>query len=363
MKESVIHSSLPPGFASLAASGMDARAVKALCMDTSALADIGLHLPKNVLGAMDAALSPNVTTPSIPGLLQFLQAWLPGFVETMTRARKIDDLVGVTTAGAWEDEEVVQGMLEPVGLAVPYSDVTPVSLASWDLVWERRTIVRFEKGMEVGKLEERRAGRAMVNSAARKRAAAGLALDIQRNRIGFYGYMDGAGRTFGFLNDPSLPAYVTVPGGTWATKTFLQITADIRSALQALRVQSGDNIDPKTTSITMAIATSAFEYLTVTSDFGNSVMDWLTSTYPNVRVETAPELDGANGGANVFYLYADRVEDGGDDGGQTFVQIVPSRFMALGVENKTKTYVEDYSNATAGVMVKRPFAVVRRSGI
>jgi hypothetical protein len=71
----------------------------------------------------------------------------------------------------------------------------------------------------------------------------------------------------------------------------------------------------------------------------------------------------ANGGANVAYLFADSVDDGGSDGGATFVQIVPAKFQALGTEKQAKGYIEDFSNATAGIMVKRPFAVQRLTGI
>ncbi len=59
---------------------------------------------------MDAILQPVqnlLTTPSISTPIQFLQAWLPGFVFFVTQARKIDDLVGITTQGRWEDEEIV----------------------------------------------------------------------------------------------------------------------------------------------------------------------------------------------------------------------------------------------------------------
>jgi hypothetical protein len=71
----------------------------------------------------------------------------------------------------------------------------------------------------------------------------------------------------------------------------------------------------------------------------------------------------ANGGANVAYLFADSVEDGGSDGGATFAQVVPAKFQALGTEKKAKGYLEDFSNATAGIFTKRPFAVQRLSGI
>ena len=137
--------------------------------------------------AADALVQP-LTTPSISTPLQFLQSWLPGFVQVLTQARKIDDLVGVVTQGRWEDEEVVQGVLELVGNAVPYGDYTNIPLSSWNASWERRSIVRFEEGIRVGKLEEARASAMNVNSAESKRTAAALALDIVRNRVGFYGY-------------------------------------------------------------------------------------------------------------------------------------------------------------------------------
>lgn len=316
---------------------------------------------------MDAAQTP-VTTASIPTAVQFLQNWLPGFVKVMTAARKIDQLVGIATIGSWHQEEVVQGILENIGTARPYGDYTNVPLSSWNLNFERRTIVRFEEGMRVGVLEEARAAEARVNSAEQKRESAGLALEIQRNLIGFNGYNSGNDRTYGFLNDPGLPNYVNVAAGVstsllWSKKTFLEITADIRTAVIALRTASQDTIDPETTPLTIALPTNAVDRLTVTSDYGISVRDWMSKTYPSMRVVSAPQLNACNGGAGVFYLYAENVSDNSTDDGRTFVQIVPAKFQLVGVEKKSKSYVEDYTNASAGVMCKRPYAIVRYSGI
>lgn len=317
--------------------------------------------------AADSALTAPLTVPSVTTPVQFLQAWLPGFVEVMTAARRIDELIGIVTQGNWEDEEVVQGVLEKTGTAQPYGDYTNVPLSSWNVNFERRTVVRFEEGMQVGRLEEARAAAIRQSSADAKRSAAGNALEIQRNRVGFYGYNDGQNRTYGFLNDPALPAYVPLPNGAggfpeFSTKTFLEITSNLRVGLATLRSQSQDLIDPERTDITLAIATDSVDFLTVTSDFGISVRDWLTKTYPRVRVVSAPELNGANGGDNVFYLYAETVTDSGSDDNRTFIQVVPQKFMTLGVMQMTKSYEEDYTNATAGIMCKRPYAVVRFSG-
>ena len=77
--------------------------------------------------AMDAAPIPGLSTPSMSTPIQFLQAWLPGLVHTITQARKIDELVGVVTQGAWHDEEIVQASLEHTGRATPYGDYTNVA--------------------------------------------------------------------------------------------------------------------------------------------------------------------------------------------------------------------------------------------
>lgn len=343
--------------------------------DYAALRQIGIDFADRDVRDMAMAhgfdanvLTPTISPGTIPTPAQFLQNWLPGLVRTVTTARVIDELVGISIGGNWEDEEVVQQVLEPTGSAVPYTDLGNIPLASWNPSYDRRTIVRFEQGLMVGRLEEARTGRVPnINTAAEKRTSAALSLDILRNRIGFYGYIGGAGRTFGMLNDPNLLAYATVAtNGTttqWTGKTFLQITADIREALGAIQTQSGNNIDPERTPLVLAIASSRSQYFTVTSDFGISVRGWMRETYPNIRVVSVPEFNGANGGANVFYLYAEKVDDGSSDGGRTFEQIVPTKLTSLGVEQRAKSYVEDYTNALGGIMLKRPWAVVRRSGI
>jgi hypothetical protein len=350
--------------------------------DVAALAKLGITMRPGVMdamykahqggmsmlsGAMDSNLVAPQSTPSIGTPIQFLQSWLPGFVQTVTQARQIDTLVGVSTVGRWEDEEIVQGFSERAGNALPYQDNTNVPLTGWNTNFERRSIVRFEQGFMVGRLEEARAAAMNYNSAENKRMQATLSLDVQRNYIGFYGYNSGAGRTYGYLNDPSLPAYVNLPNGasgfsTWATKTTLEIIADILTSLQALRTQSGNLIDPKKTPITMGVAMSAVDYLSTVTTLGFSVQNWLNTNYPNVRIESAPELNAANGGANVFYLHADEFGEYSSDDGRVFIQMVPAKFITLGAQQLTKGYEEDFGNATAGIMCKRPWSVIRRSG-
>lgn len=338
----------------------------------AALAKIGIHIEpeivhKQVQALMvgDASFVAPITVPSTATPLQFLQAWLPGFVKVLTAARKIDVCVGIATVGNWHDQEIVTGVVEPSGTATEYGDYTNVPLASWNVNFERRTIVRGELGMSVGNLEEARAAAMKLSTAEEKRQSAAIALEIMRNAIGFQGWFGGANRTFGLLNDPSLPAYGTITG-VWASKAFLDICSDIRTMIQTLRTQSQDQISAESVDLVLLLPTSVVDYLSTTSDFGVSVRDWLTQTYPKIRIESAPELVAANAGANVVYLYAEEIDssvDGSTDGGDVFAQLVPAKFVTLGVEKRAKSYIEDYANATAGVLCKRPWAVVRSSGL
>lgn len=316
--------------------------------------------------AMDA-LQPPLTTPSMITPIQFLQEWLPGFVEIITDARKIDELVGIVVAGDWHFSEIVQGVRELIGKAQPYGDFNNVPRASYNANYNRRSIVRFEQGLFSGVLQEAISAMVNINDGAARRDACALQLEIVRNSIGFNGYNDGLGLTFGFLNDPGLPAYVPFDDGAsgdpeWATKTFLEITRDIRTMFSALRTQSGDTINPEAIETTLALPTSVIDYMTVTADFNIPVSKWLKDSYPKCRVVSAPELDAGNGGASAAYLYANKIKDDSTDGGQVFIQVVPTKFKVTGVMKQTKGYEEDYTNATAGVICKRPYGVVRYTG-
>lgn len=318
--------------------------------------------------AMDA-IQPTVTTPSIEVPIQFLQTWLPGHVVILTAARKIDEAIGIDTIGSWEDEEIVQTVLELTGFAQPYGDYTNLPLASWNNNFQHFTVFRSEQGISITNLEQMRTARVRIDTASAKRQSATLALEISRNLIGFFGVNAGANLTFGFLNTPGVSAYQTVPNGAsgfpeWYRKSILEIIHDLQLAASLLQNQSLDNIDPAKAPITLFIPTVAAVYLTTSSDLGYSVIKWIKDNYPNWRIVSAPQLNTANGGVGVFYLYAERVDDDySTDGGKVWSQMVQTKFMIEGVEKRAKGYLEGYTNATAGVMCKRPFAVVRFSGI
>lgn len=312
--------------------------------------------------AQDAAVTP-VTTPSVTTPIQFLQHWISEVIEVVTAAREIDDIAGRTIAGRWEDESVVQTILERTGQARPYGDHTDIPHTSWNTNFEVRDIVRFEEGSFVGILEEARAAAMNISSSSEKRTAAAESLAIELNNVGFFGYNEGNNKTYGFLNDPNLPNYVTVAQGagnttTWASKTYEEITTDIRTAMSTLRVKSGNLFKPERDASTLALPVACMDYLNVENSLGRSVYQFIKDNYPNVRITSAVQLDGANSGANVFYLFADRINNK-----RVLDQYIQEVFKLLGVEKKAKGMLEDYTNATAGVIVAQPIGIVRYTGI
>lgn len=316
--------------------------------------------------ALDAAPD-MVTTPSTMTPVQFLQYWMPKAIIAATTKRDIDEVLGRQTAGSFADAEVVQPVVELTGEALPYGDRVNGALADFNVNYEARTIVRQELDLEVGKLEEEQASRSRLNAAQLKREAVRVGLEIERNLIGFYGFNEGLNKTYGVLNDPNLSAYETVPavsyGGdtttSWQYKTFEQIQADLLLAFNQLRTQSGQNVDPNKDSIRLVLSANRVEFLDKTNAYGTkTVREWLKETYPRVEIVASQWFNSVNGGQNVFYLIADKI-----NGSDVALQPTQDVLRLMGVYNKGKVYEEQYANATAGAFIVQPIGVVRYTGI
>lgn len=328
----------------------------------------GVNFGNDVMRTFDAAIgSPMAANGTLPwNLLN----WLPGAIKRLTQVRKIDEVAGMTTAGDWSDEEVIQRSIEFTSNPQLYGDSTNIPLSNYSPDYIKSKVVRYEQGSGVGLLAAARAVKNGDNPKEYSRDAAFEGLEIYRNLIGFFGFDNGGGssQTFGVFNNPDLPAYFTLPADssgnvTWATKDFNGITEDVALTVSNLTLSSGGHIDD-TTPMTMILPLSCNQYLAKRNSLGNlSVRMWIKETYPNLRIVLVPEADKVNGGLNAMYLFADKVPDSGTDNGSVIEQIVPAKLMALKVEVKTKITIEDYVTATAGVIVKRPYAIVRATGL
>jgi len=334
--------------------------------DTSALTALGITMDEHDTGVKQVmdALPATITTPSVTTPVQFLQYWLPGAIQVVTRARTADLLVGRTIAGSWETEEVVATVMEHIGQTRIYGDRTNVPLANYNANFEKRTNVRLELGLMTGKLEEARASSMRINAYNDKRAAVAQAFAIDQNLIAYLGYNSGNNKTYGVLNDPNIDAFIDVEEGVsthtaWSTKTFAEIVKDINTAVSDLRVKTGTNFNPYKDSFKFGVASATFDFLNTMNVQGNlSVRMWIQQTFPKCELIPIPEFNGANATANVFYMIADKVTVN-----NTVDQFITSALRLVGVELKAKGIIEDYTCSTAGVLFESPIGVVRYSGI
>lgn len=323
---------------------------------------LGIDVTK--LAADSALQGPAGPNGFIQGYL--LQNILPGVVRVSTQVRLIDEIAGVLNAGNWYDEYIAQRVVSPAGKAELYNDHTNIPMASYTNILERRNIVRFEQGFGVGHLEEARQAVEGYDEAQIKRGMVNESLEISRNRLGFYGFTGGQ-RTFGLLNDPSLPAYSSSTGSwlTGAAANWTGVTTDFQRMFTNLELRSGGHVkDDMNITVVLPLGyRRVMSYVNTASATSQTVKQWLEEMFPNIRFLYAPQFQAANGGANVVYMFVDEMPDGDESGGRTIVQVVPEKFRTLGVQQHAKGYLEDASNATAGVMVLRPWAFERMSGI
>jgi|LSQX01.2.fsa_nt_gb hypothetical protein len=317
------------------------------------LAQLGMNF-----SAMDSALiGPAVANGGIPE--SALTTWLAGTIRALTTPNDIDEIAGITTVGEFQDEKLKIRVFERFGRAERYSDGGNIPLAGGNPGVEERAVARFEQGFSVGYLEGNRLSAAGYDVANEKRRAAAESLDISRNLVGMRGLAGTL--TYGLLNDPNLSAMRTTTVN-WANTTFENLVNEFTALRNLLDQQMGTALSDDAQFV-FVLPTGYRGIMNMYNTSGQlSFKQWLTDNYPNLRVKYVPGFVGAGAdGADVCYLIVEGVAnlDESDIVDATLIQAVPARFFAIGSKQEVKEYVEDFANATAGVIVVRPWAIVR----
>ena len=334
------------------------------------LAKLGVTMDESIASTneyvqamMDAAPNPQ-TTPSNVTPVQFAQFWLTNLIKVVTRGRSLDKVVGRTIVGTWETEQIVATILERIGQPGLYGDFTKAPLANWNLNFETRDNVRFEMGIQVGKLEELRASQMRMSAYAMKKDAMVEAFDILMNDVGWFGYRNDhaaaavvSGTTkkvYGLLNDPNVTAD-TLPG-EWIKRNDVNVSMDaIVTDLQTMVTDAvtklNGNYDPETDSATLALPNTQFVQLGKINTYGISARDWLAKTYPKVRLVSCAELVKASSNKDVALFIVDRMKDD-----TSVQQLITSALRLVGVQPMAKGFYEVYSCSTAGSLVRYPLA-------
>jgi len=345
------------------------------CLDWNAYgahnleADLGISLDtaernkSAIQHILDSAI-PSVLTGATATPTQFTQFWYAETVQTMIRAMRIIEIMGIETGGDLTTSEIVRTISESVGTAkLRNPNSASIPTASFNVNYESRDVQILESGMEIDNITSAQLAQARINEVLEKHKSIAISHASSHNSIGFYGLAIADKKIFGLLNDPNLLPYTTVPVGAggatmWASKTAQEIYDDVVYMVDRLFEQSGNLVDALSSPTKLVLAGSAVQFLSKMNAIGtSSVRHLLKENYPLMEIMSAPEFNGANGGNNVAYLKAEDVE---------FIcgtYHVPVTLQPQSMVPTARGHLELFYSNLAGTFIVRPLTVVRVQGV
>lgn len=293
--------------------------------------------------AMDAA--PLLTAPNA-GILSLFTTYVdPRVIEFLVEPMKAGQIFGETKKGSWTDDFLQFPIAESTGETSSYDDFSENGMSGTNVNWETRDTYYYQTIIELGEREVERAGAAKLDWVSRKQISAALTLNKFQNKSYFNG-ISGL-RNWGILNDPSLLA--ALPLTSWATKDGQGVYDDIRAIYQLLIEQTQGLVD-RNEKMTLLLSPEAETHFTKTNQYNVNVTDQLKKNFPNMRVETAPEMSTAAGEA--IKLIVDSYE-GVDTVEPTFTEKMRVHPMVLGLSS----WRQKRSQGTVGTIIYRPLMV------
>ena len=293
-------------------------------------------------GAMDADL---ITTPNA-GILSLFTTYVdPRVIEVLVEPMKAAQIFGETKKGTWVDDTLQFPIGESTGEVSSYGDFSENGMVGTNINWEDRQPYYYQAIVEVGEREVARAGAAKLDWVQRKQIAAALTLNKFQNKTYFYGV---AGlKNYGLLNDPSLLPAITPT--SWANKDAADIFADIQE-LYALLISQTQGLVDRNERMTLLLSPEAETHFTKTNQYNVNVTDQLKKNFPNMRIETAPEMSTAAGEA--IKLIVDSYE-GVDTVEPTFTEKMRVHPLVLGLSS----WRQKRSQGTVGTIIYRPMMI------
>ena len=177
------------------------------------------------------------------------------------------------------------------------------------------------------------------------------------NSVAWYG--DAANNLPGLFTSAGIPAYIVPADGTgsskaFATKTVDQITRDVG----VLITQVGEQTQGRLNATDVWMPNAQYELLNRirSTSTDTTALGLLRNSYPGVTFRKVHELKGAGaGGTDRMYAVANSV--------QNFSLEVPMQLQQFAPQLSGLVYVVPMLSRIAGVLVKRPLALVYGDGI
>lgn len=303
--------------------------------------------------AMDS-LDPNASVPA------YMRAYAnPQVIEVLTAKRAYKQVANEVKQGDFATAFTQFRCLEFTGDVQPYGDYDGNGVSGVNTGFPVREQYRFQTTIKVGDLEQQENAEAKIDLFAEKQRAAAVNIDTAFNKYAFYGVQGKA--IYGLLNDPSLNAAITpisVGGVTaWSGKNANQQMDDLNKLMAQLYTQAAGHIDDNTkTKLLVSPATLAA--MNKVNDYGITMKKMIADTYPNMEIESVPELYNATTGNSTMYVLADEIM------GQDVVNFgYADKYYAHEIVRSLSAWEQKISAGTFGAVVYLPFAVGSMTGI
>lgn len=300
----------------------------------------------NVARATVANDADLITAPNAGILAMFTTYVDPRVIEIAVEPMKAAQIFGETKKGTWVDDNLQFPIAESTGEVSSYDDFGTNGMSGANVNWENRQPYHYQTIVEVGEREVERAGAAKLDWVARKQIAAALVLNKFQNKSYFNGVSGLA--NYGLLNDPSLSA--SLPGSDWDPLTADQVFASVQGALYGRLIGQTKGLVDRDARMILLLSPQNEVNLLKTNQYNVNVVDQLKKNFPNMRVETAPEMSTAAG--ELVYLIVEEYE-GVRTIEPTFTEKMRVHPMVLGLSS----WQQKRSQGTVGAIIYRPLMV------
>lgn len=287
-----------------------------------------------------------ITAPNAGILALFTTYVDPRVIEIAVEPMKAAQIFGETKKGTWVDDNLQFPIAESTGEVSSYDDFGTNGMSGANVNWENRQPYHYQTIVEVGEREVERAGAAKLDWVARKQIAAALVLNKFQNKSYFYG-VSGL-QNYGILNDPSLSA--SLPGSDWDALTAEQVFASIQGDLYGRLIGQTKGLIDRDFAGVLLLSPQNEVNLLKTNQYNVNVVDQLKKNFPNLRIETAPEMSTVAG--ELVYLIVEEYE-GVRTIEPTFTEKMRVHPMVLGLSS----WQQKRSQGTVGAIIYRPLMV------
>lgn len=293
--------------------------------------------------AQDADL---LTAPNA-GILSVFTTYVdPRVIEVAVEPMKAAQIFGETKKGSWVDTNLQFPIAESTGEVSSYDDFSNNGMAGTNVNWEDRQPYHYQTIVEVGEREVERAGAAKLDWVARKQISAALVLNKFQNKSYFYGI---AGlKNYGLLNDPSLSA--SLPGADWDALTADAVFASIQGALYGRLIGQTQGLVDRDARMKLILSPANEVNLLKTNQYNVNVVDQLKKNFPNLDIETAPEMSTAAG--ELVYLVVEEYE-----GMRTIEPTFTEKMRVHPMVLELSSWKQKRSQGTVGTIIYRPLMV------